>query len=170
MLRGNLTACRVLAVPKPVQTPGVWEQFVVSSVRSQAKLRKALKRTIQLARNRNAEQHLRVVVIGPPASGKSSLIAIVRRLEASCGLPRDGLEVYEDAVGSPSAARVAWQVVPGTAEQAKEITARMRIALSHRTGPKAELVVILTKVPPEIVPEISDRVKLIDVLSWATQG
>ncbi len=157
-------------MPKHDPADTAWGRIVATSVRSHAHLRKALKRTIQLGNDADSAHHLRVMVLGPAGSGKSTLIAIVRRLGAAAGVPNDGLEVYEDAIGSPSAARVAWQVVPGDEAERKEITAQMRTTLSNREGPRPELMVIVTKCPEEIVPEISSKVELIDVLTWATNG
>lgn len=157
-------------MPKLDPAAGAWGRFVTGSIRTQADLRRALRKSVQLARDEASDRHLRVMVLGPAQSGKSTLIAVLRRLATSLGFPRMGLEVYEDAVGSPSAARVAWQVVPGGPEDKKRLVADMRKALARRGEPKPELVVILTKQPKEITPEIASQIRMMDVLVWATEG
>jgi hypothetical protein len=109
------------------------------------------------------------MVLGPPGSGRTSLLAVVRRLCDSLGAPKGSVDCYEDEIGSPSAARVAWQVVPDAPDGQKDATKRMREALGRHDNPKPELVVVLTKKPDAPEEEISEAVELIDVLTWATE-
>lgn len=168
-------------MPKLDPASTAWGRLVAGSVRSQVPLRRALRRTISVAREEPQTRHLRVMVLGPAGSGRSSLLAVVRRLALSTGCElsqfragtggrtQPGVDCYEDQVGSPSAARVAWQVVPDAPEAQKDVTKRMREALARHDNPKPELVVILTKKPEKPEEEISEGVDLIDVLTWATE-
>ncbi len=157
-------------MPKLDPATSAWARFVAGSVRSQADLQRALRRTITLARDEGSDSHLRVLVFGPAASGKSTLLSVVRRLAASTGFPALGLEVFEDEIGSPSAHRVAWQVVQGDGDaELQGVRRQLRRSLDQRDGPRAQLVHILTKEPHERTAEIASEIDLIDVLTWATE-
>ena len=169
-------------MPKLNPAPSAWGRLVAGSIRSQAPLRRALLRTVSVAQQEPQTRHLRVLVLGPGCSGKSTLLAVVRRFARSTGCDlsqfragtkgrtQPGVECYEDEVGSPSAARVAWQAIlaPDEGTQ-KEITKRMREALARHDHPKPELLVILTKKPEKPEEAISEDVDLIDLLTWATE-
>ena len=156
-------------MPKLDHATSAWMRLLAGSVRTQAPLRRALLRTALVAREEPQVRHLRVMVLGPAASGRTSLLAVVRRLGETLGAPKGAIDCYEDQIGSPSAARVAWQVVPGDPDDHKAITQCMREALNRHDNPKPELVVILTKKPAVPEEEISEAVKLIDALTWATE-
>lgn len=155
-------------MPKLDRAPDAWGRFVATSIRTQAVLRKALRRTVTVGRDSEAGRHLRVLVMGPAASGKSTVLAVVRRLAGSLAIPEAGLELIDDAeILRPSKARVTWQVAQGDPDQ---VRAWARVQLDMRPGPRAELVQILTKEPKEPSLEIASEFALIDVLTWAMEG